>query len=635
MAQTLQLYGPPIRSHALHTYRSAFVTMPSCLLLESLAREPDAASLPRLLSPRVEHLGRAARVLLGHQDEVLSVAYSNDGTRIVSGSADHTIRVWSTITFLELGKIEGHTHSVTSVVFTTDGTRIISSSKDCTVRVWSGVNLEHITTIEGHQDTVSSVAVSPDGTRIISGSHDGTIRVWCAANYSELERLKDHGPEVSSVAYSPNGSHIVSSWGDKVLVFDNIDFEVVAVLEAAVRSDKVSPGDFKSVTFSKDGSQIVAGSQDGTARIWNAANFEETSVLTRTGYHEGWKAVSSVALSSDGGLVIGGGGRSDCIYVWDARSCKEITRLQAHPENVVCMAFSPDSTRFVSGGADHALRVWVTGMYDNGDIASGDRPQIDCVAFSPDGARVMSRSKKDVSHRFNNLLIMPPNVQSYTVRIWTVEKFEELGQITGASEQFAFSPAGIQAVTVMTTGHVNIWSLLGFKQLASVMGSSYSYERILSLAYSPDGTRIVCGTRPGTIQSWSTVSFTKLAEFEAHSSQIKHVMFCSDGRLLFSGSSDGCIRVWNGTTLEKLEEIECRRDIQCMAVSPVGTYIVAALDDKTVIVGSVLSFHELVRLEHHSLLKHVAFSPDGRSVLTLDDHADTRAWTRSEGDDCA
>jgi WD40 repeat protein len=75
----------------------------------------------------------------GHEDEVWSVAFSPDSQRIVSGSADHTMRLWDAMTGKLMGTLmEGHEKAVLSVAFSPDGQRIVSGSEDRTVRVWEG-----------------------------------------------------------------------------------------------------------------------------------------------------------------------------------------------------------------------------------------------------------------------------------------------------------------------------------------------------------------------------------------------------------------------------------------------------------------------------------------------------------------
>jgi len=79
-----------------------------------------------------------------HKDWVRSVAFSGDGTRIVSGSDDNSVRVWDASTGAELTRLNGHTDYVNSVAFSSDGTRVVSGSYDKSVRVWdasTGVEL--------------------------------------------------------------------------------------------------------------------------------------------------------------------------------------------------------------------------------------------------------------------------------------------------------------------------------------------------------------------------------------------------------------------------------------------------------------------------------------------------------------
>ena len=77
-----------------------------------------------------------------------------------------------------LKTLEGHSHEVISVAYSPDGTKIISGSKDKTIKIWDANTGQCLKTLEGHTGTVRSVAYSPDGTKIISGSWDDTIKIW-------------------------------------------------------------------------------------------------------------------------------------------------------------------------------------------------------------------------------------------------------------------------------------------------------------------------------------------------------------------------------------------------------------------------------------------------------------------------
>ena len=136
---------------------------------------------------------------------------------VVSSSLPQKIRLFEYGT-LEPGKeikiMEGHTNGVTCVAVTQDGRHIVSGSKDHTVRIWQLASGKEIHQLEGHTRTVTSVAVTPDGHNIVSGSDDKTVRVWDLASGREIKILEGHTNQVMSVAVTHDGSHIVSG-GDQ------------------------------------------------------------------------------------------------------------------------------------------------------------------------------------------------------------------------------------------------------------------------------------------------------------------------------------------------------------------------------------------------------------------------------------
>ena len=108
---------------------------------------------------------------------VFSVAFSTDGTRIVSNCWD-SVRVWDAWTGKELNVLNGHTSKINSVAFSTDGTRIVSGSWDKSVRVWDTSTGKEPNVPNGHTDSVNSVASSIDGMHIASASLDNSVQVW-------------------------------------------------------------------------------------------------------------------------------------------------------------------------------------------------------------------------------------------------------------------------------------------------------------------------------------------------------------------------------------------------------------------------------------------------------------------------
>jgi WD40 repeat protein len=100
------------------------------------------------------------------------------------------VRIWDAVSGTIQHTLEGHTNSVVSVAFSSDGLRIVSGSYDETVRIWDAVSgtIQH--TLEGHTSYVLSVAFSSDGLHIVSGSYDKTVRIW-DANTGAMQYILD------------------------------------------------------------------------------------------------------------------------------------------------------------------------------------------------------------------------------------------------------------------------------------------------------------------------------------------------------------------------------------------------------------------------------------------------------------
>jgi WD40 repeat protein len=81
---------------------------------------------------------------------VRSVAFAQDGSRVVSGSYDKTVRIWNVTTGEVEAELKGHTDSVMSVAFAQDGSRVVSGSDDKTVRIWNVTTGEVEAELKGH-----------------------------------------------------------------------------------------------------------------------------------------------------------------------------------------------------------------------------------------------------------------------------------------------------------------------------------------------------------------------------------------------------------------------------------------------------------------------------------------------------
>ncbi|CAE6533355.1 unnamed protein product [Rhizoctonia solani] len=113
-----------------------------------------------------------------HEGAIFSVAVSLDDSFVASagGLGDNTIRLWNPSTGAPISDpLVGHIDEVLSVAISPDGTNLISGSRDKTLRVWDLKNRTTLRVLEDHSRAVWSVVYSRDGAKFASGSSDGTI----------------------------------------------------------------------------------------------------------------------------------------------------------------------------------------------------------------------------------------------------------------------------------------------------------------------------------------------------------------------------------------------------------------------------------------------------------------------------
>ena len=154
-----------------------------------------------------------------------TVTYSPDGTRLVSGSTDKTIRIWNSETGDLLSILNGHSDSVNSVAYSFDGSRIVSGSEDKTILVWDAQSDRIVCgPITRHKGSVKSVCFSLDGKQVLSGSSDNTVRVWDAITGQPLfPPFNDHAHTISSIILFPDGRHFATEDGTiRIWTFDTI-----------------------------------------------------------------------------------------------------------------------------------------------------------------------------------------------------------------------------------------------------------------------------------------------------------------------------------------------------------------------------------------------------------------------------
>ena len=155
----------------------------------NVALSPDGRWIAVVEGPKVFVWDRktpaaAPLELKGHSGDVRTLVFNKTGDALVTASADRTARVWL-LAGLAGGKaggqaaksIElagGHSAALSSAAFSPDGARVVTASADNSVRVWDAASGRELATLFRHVGAVNSALFDASGEQVLSVSHDGT-----------------------------------------------------------------------------------------------------------------------------------------------------------------------------------------------------------------------------------------------------------------------------------------------------------------------------------------------------------------------------------------------------------------------------------------------------------------------------
>ena len=657
-------------------------------------------------------------VQLGHSGLISSVTFSPDGKQVLTGSQDKTARLWDRASGKLIRTFEGHSSYIDSVAFSPDGKLVLTGSQDKTARLWDVASGQEIRVLNGHTSRIFSVAFSPDGKQVLTGSFDKTVRLWDVASGKENRTFGGGTSQVQSVAFSPDGKQVLAGsvdrtarlWdtatgreirtfqggngivsifspdGKKVCkgsrLFDVASGREILALQLEkplfIRGrgpDPAAKAPENPLTLMPDRYKAALGARAGPA----AKKAPQKPAVKRDprpparGARAGPPArakvppfpvvrpevgVRSAAFSPDGRqLVTASPGMA---LLWDATTGKEIARYEGHSGSVHGVAFSPDGTHILTGGADRTARLFATAGGNDSRTLQGLADTVLSVAFSPDGKRALAGgtdqkarlwdlargTRTGVFHGGTVVAFSPDGKQvltasdDRTAQLWDATTGTEIRTFSGHKQQItsaAISRDGRRIMTASEDRTARVWDADTGREIARIPGDGGLAH---SAALSPDGERVLVtgGMGPESdARLWDVASGKMTSFFRGHRFTIKAVAFSPDGQRVLTGAWDETARLWDAGSGRhirtfRVPTLGLRNMVDAVAFSPDGKQVLTGSSEHMVRLWDADSGRVIRDFQGHTArIESVAFSRDGKRILTGSRDGTARLWDTASG----
>ena len=424
---------------------------------------------PDILLNRAADGTRVAK-LSGHTDRVVSIAFDLSGARLVSGSADGTVRVWDVQSRRATKTLARPPQPVFAVEFT-GGDEVLIGDAGGGVDLWDLGPDRSTGRIPSGDNGVESIGVGDGGRTVLGGGVSGQLTFWSVdrGSFGFTDRA------ISRFAVQPGGPLVATVTGHgEAAVWDRGSVDRPRTIG--------EPGAFTDVAFSPDGSRLATVNSFGTVALWDPVSGAQVAAVGDPSF-----TLSAVTFTADGSRVAvasralfpapGRPGSSVALLaVPDLTTVADYPTGDADPTRV---AASPDGRQLAAPLSDG--RVAVFGPDGTPPLLlPGHAKPASTAEFSPDG-RTLATGGGDTR-----------------VRLWTMPDGQPAGEIdTGQHVRtLAFAPDGHSLVIAALVQQLRLWQLPDRQLLANLDRFD---DAVNDLAFDRDGNLVV-GLANGTVE---------------------------------------------------------------------------------------------------------------------------------------
>ncbi len=452
-------------------------------------------SLPPLwAAPETTAAAFQPTMSVAHDKALTDVAFSRDGSRLVTGSADGTARVWETRTGQAVTPALHHGGTVNQARFSPDMRRVVTASDDGTARVWEADTGVLVPPFLNHGGRVLGAVFSADGEQVLTTGDDATLRLWGLAPRDRVLRWLKAPGRVARALFSPDGQHVATADPRGTLrIWDVTAGQTVVppVVEAGVVS---------LLGFSPDGQWLLSQTGAGPLRVWNTQTGNARGAPLAVGGAVSWAVFSPNAKWL---VTVAGPETRPALRLWELGSGTSRSLALDTAESPLALAFGANERYLFALFPGEHTRAWEVAsakalLKPVGPVAWVTAPRV-----SPD-RRLIALQTDDRTVRIcqaaDGKAVAPPLLHR--------------GKVTGV----AFSPNSLWVLTVADQA-VRVWDALTGEPLTPPLSHPGG---VTSAVFRPDGHAVLTTSEDGQARLWplgaqagSAEDLAQLAQFLA------------------------------------------------------------------------------------------------------------------------
>ena len=302
---------------------------------------------------------------------------------IAVGLRSGNITTLDGITGSQIAILSGHNDYVRSITLSQDGTLLVSGSDDKSIKLWDMQTGGVVKTFYGHSSYVLSVSISVDCSMIASGSADKTICLWDIQT-EECHHIITQQNQVNHIRLSPmDPQYLISVSGDKVWHWN-------------INGHQTNPTHNGShIAFSPDDTQIISCQGEDIV----VKNTDSGTTMAK--FHVDNRRISDCCFSPDGRFIAVAAGHT--VYIWDATSLDPYPTktLVGHTNNITSLVFSSPSS-LISSSMDKSVKFWQISTLETNKAVTDPKSipltsaQIEFITLQAENGVAISRDSEGV-----------------------------------------------------------------------------------------------------------------------------------------------------------------------------------------------------------------------------------------------